>query len=323
MLLLILEASAADLDFGYTPTLGPGEKPALYVTPKRLVEELYVSCEPGGEWTKANVGAGTKLTFELPRSPSIMSAQCLVRAEFSDGYVDETVIPLEWQVGGSLSVDLSKASADVEAHTLTVSVKGFVETAEIVAYGEGKAELERATIDVQAGPGEITLPWSGDPGEVVLLEVKVENSTAWAGFTFSPWFLDIPHDDVLFATDSDLIDPDQEWKLEQTLSDLTRVLEKYGEVVPVKLYVAGCTDTVGDGASNKALSRRRAKAIASWLRAHGYTEPIYYYGFGEGLLAVQTGDGVDEPSNRRALYLVGASPPPAGSGIPSVAWTAL
>ena len=91
----------------------------------------------------------------------------------------------------------------------------------------------------------------------------------------------------------------------------------------MKLYIAGCTDTVGDASYNRDLSRRRAKSIAGWLRANGYDMPIYYYGFGEGLPAVRTGDGVDEPANRRALYLVGANPPPAGSGIPSVGWIEL
>ncbi|HJN75448.1 MAG TPA: OmpA family protein [Myxococcota bacterium] len=323
MFLLLASAHGADLDFGYTPTLGPGEKPALYVTPNRPLKELQVACEPGGSWTKTGLSGGEKLTFTLPRDPAVTSAECTVRAEFEDGFLDEIVIPLEWEIGGSLSVDLSRASADITEHTLTVKVTGYVETAQIVAYGEGKTERERATVQVGDGPGDITLPWTGDPGEVVLLDVKLENSSAWAGFTFSPWFLDIPHDDVLFATDSDVIEQDEEWKLEATLADLNRVLDKYGEVVPVKLYIAGCTDTVGDGASNRNLSSRRAKAIAKWLRSHGYSEPIYYHGFGEGLLAVPTGDGVDEQSNRRALYLVGASPPPAGSGIPAVSWQAL
>ena len=68
---------------------------------------------------------------------------------------------------------------------------------------------------------------------------------------------------------------------------------------------------------------RSPSRIATWLRNHGYDKPIYYHGFGEGLLATPTGDGVDEPRNRRALYMVGANPPPAGSGVPSVGWTEL
>ena len=55
---------------------------------------------------------------------------------------------------------------------------------------------------------------------------------------------------------------------------------------------------------------QRAKAIADWLRGHGYDAPIYYYGFGESLLAVKTGDGVDESANRRVLYIVTSDVPP-------------
>ena len=111
--------------------------------------------------------------------------------------------------------------------------------------------------------------------------------------------------------------------VKETLRQLQDVIDKYGDVVPVKLYIAGCTDTVGDPAHNRELSRKRARAIAVWLNGHGYDLPIYYHGFGESLLAIQTGDGVDMPANRRALYLVGAQPPPAGSGIPSVSWSSL
>ena len=174
-----------------------------------------------------------------------------------------------------------------------------------------------------ARPGEITVPWAGDPAEVVLLDIKLWAGSSWAGFTFSPWFLDIPHADVHFETDSDVVPADEAYKLERTLKELQEVVAKYGDLVPVKLYIAGCTDTVGDSAHNDDLSRRRARSIGAWLRAHGYDQPIFYHGFGERLLAVPTGDGVDELVNRRALYLVSSNPPPAGSGIPSVGWTAL
>ena len=318
---LMTLAQAGDLDFGYTPNPGPGEKPALFVTPMRAAEELVISCQSGGRsFDKAlsGVAGGTKVTVEMARLSGVTTAECYVRVRFTDGYAEETTVPIEWAFAGKLSVDLSRASADVTEHTLTVQVTGPVDSATIVAYGAGHAELDRRVVEVGAGPGELILPWAGDPADVVLLDVKVENSMAWAGFTFSPWFLDIPHEDVLFESNSDVIDPDQEYKLEHTLSELDEVLAKYGDMVPVKLYIAGCTDTVGEAGHNLELSQRRAKAIAKWLRAHGYSSPIYYHGFGEGLLAVQTGDGVDSISNRRVLYLVGSQPPPSGSGIPGV-----
>lgn len=325
-LLLSFSAYAGDLELGYTPNLGANEKPALIAVPPRPVDELYVNCEVGGksyEWTKKALAAGAQQRFEWPRNPAITSADCYVRVRFKDGSVEELSIPITYEYAQALSVDLSRAKADVKAHTLTVKATGYVAEAEIVAYGVGKAELARKTVPIGAGPGEITIPWAGDASEVVLLTVTLRSGSSWAAFDFSPWYLEIPHEDILFDTNSDVITKDEEWKLERTLQQLAEVQEKYGDIVPVKLYVAGCTDTVGDSAANRELSRRRAKAIANWLRAHGYDKPIYYYGYGEGYLAVPTGDGVDEVRNRRAVYLVGSSPPPSGSGVPSADWSAL
>jgi outer membrane protein OmpA-like peptidoglycan-associated protein len=319
-------AWAQDLDFNYTPAPGPGENPALLITPARTVNTLFVSCEVGGkkvEQTKKGVAEGSTARFEWPRNPAVTHAECFVRASFSGGDVTETTVPVDYQYTSPLSVNLSKARADIDKRTVTVVAGGPVTEAEIVAYGAHKAEMDRRVVPVEGGPGEVTVPFVGDPAEVVLLDVTLRNASAWAGFTYSPWFLDIPHDDVLFASDADTIAADEEWKLNSTLEQLKDVLDKYGSVVPVKLYIAGCTDTVGDGAHNKDLSQRRALSIARWLRGHGYTQPIYYWGFGEGLLAVQTGDGVDNAVNRRALYMVGANPPPAGSGVPSVGWVLL
>lgn len=327
-LALAIDVAAAqeDLSFGYTPAPGPGENPALLVTPLRPVANLFVQCEVGGktpEWTKTNLPANKQVRFEFARDAKVTHADCFVRGSFSDGNVTETSVPIDWQYKGQLSVDLSRASADVAAKTVTVHTTAPVTEAEIVAYGAHKAVLDKSVVPVTGGPGAVTVPFVGDPSEVVLLDVTLRNESAWSGFTYSPWFLDIPHEDVLFPTDSADIPPSEVWKLEATMTQLQDVLEKYGAIVPVKLYIAGCTDTVGDSAHNKDLSLRRAQSIARWLRGHGYDRPIYYWGFGEGLLAVPTGDGVDMQVNRRALYMVGANPPPAGSGIPAVGWKAL
>jgi len=326
LMLLSGPSHAQDLDFGYTPAPGPGEKPGLLVTPQRAVKTLEVNCEAGGEaydFEKSGLAAGKLVRLEWKRDPSVTTATCFVRAIFPDGYVSEVSLPIEYSYGGALSVDLSRASADVDKRTLTVRVSDSVERADITAYGARKVVLDKSTMEVGAGPGEITVPWVGDPADVVLLDVTLHSASAWAGFTYSPWFLDIPHDDVLFESNSADVPPSEEYKLTKTLRDLQEVVEKYGEIVPVKLYIAGCTDTVGDAGHNRDLSRRRAKAIAQWLRAHGYDRPIYFHGFGESLLAVRTGDGVDEARNRRVLYMVGANPPPAGSGVPRVSWSAL
>ncbi len=319
----IAPAHADDLAYGYTPAPGPNENPAILITPGRAVQTLFISISEGGktiEVTKSNLAEGKQIRVEWPRDTKVTHADVFLRATYADGSVTETTVPVDYAYKGALSIDLSHASADLDAKTVTVNTSAAITSADIITYGAHKAELERTTIPLSGGPGKVSVPFSGDPGEIVLLDVTLKNDNAYAGFTYSPWFLNIPHDDVLFASDSADITADQAYKLQATLEQLKDVLDKYGSVVPVKLYIAGCTDTVGDAGHNSDLSGRRADAIARWLRTNGYNQPIYTYGFGESLLAVQTGDGEDNQLNRRALYMVGANPPPAGSGVPGVAW---
>ena len=320
-------AAAGDMEFSYTPNPAPGEQPAFLVTPQLPLDALYIEVTAGDEvytFEREGLAAGKQLRFAWTRDPSVTSATVLVRGLYAAGHEEMIEIPIQYSYGAPLSVDLSQARADLKARTLTVRVTQPVQRAEVVAYGARKAVLDRSEVRLDgAGPGEIVIPWVGKPEEVVLLEVTLHGEGAWAGFTFSPWVLNVPHDDVLFASNDATIPGAEEWKLEATLRQLQEVLDKYGSIVPVKVYIAGCTDTVGDTAHNRDLSLRRARAIAAWLRSHGYSQPLYYHGFGESLLAVQTGDGVDEAANRRALYVVSANPPPPSSGIPTVSWQEL
>ena len=106
----------------------------------------------------------------------------------------------------------------------------------------------------------------GDVEATVLLDITLRNDSSFAGFTYSPWFMDIPHQDVLFATDQYAIQQTEEWKLDDTMKELNEVLRKYGSVVPVKLYIAGCTDTVGDQTAIKTLrtASESDRFPASW-----------------------------------------------------------
>ena len=329
-LLTSLSAQAAwagdDLSFGYVTNPGPGEQPALIISTTNLIDVLVVEVSAGGQtyaFEKHAVQPGKDLKLPWKRDESVTEAVAVVRADFHDGHVEQYEVPVQYEYAVKLEVDLSKAHADVAARTITVRTTAAVDAADITAYGAGKAVLDQRTVPLTGGPGEVEVPWVGDPADVVLLDITLHRGNSWTGFTYSPWFLDIPHEDVLFESDKADILSSETAKLEATLSQLKDVIDKYGSVVPVKLYIAGCTDTVGNNAHNQDLSKRRARAIAAWLRAHGYDKPIYYYGFGESFLAVPIGDEVDEGRNRRAVYLVGANPPPAGSGVPPAAWTPL
>ena len=98
---------------------------------------------------------------------------------------------------------------------------------------------------------------------------------------------------MTFATGSSTISP----SFQATLDQVAASLVKYPNSV-VDVY--GHTDTVGTASSNQALSERRAQAVTNYLISRGVSSArVRWQGFGETQLRVQTGDGVNEPLNRR------------------------
>ena len=326
MLLTGLSALAGELEFGYSPSLGPGEQPMFSVTVPRGASTLWVQVEAGGEtweFSRSDLSAGELSQFRWDRDTAVSEALATIRVDFDDGYVEAVQVPVQYSYAGRLEVDLSRAEADIAKRTLKVRVSQPVARAEIKAIGAHGVVLEESSVQIDAGPGEIEVPWMGDPAKVVLLDVTLHTANAWSGFTYSPWFVDIPHDDVVFESGQAVVTPEEEGKLVSLMTELNDIIDKYGRVVPVKLYIGGCTDTVGDRGSNANLSRQRAQAIGQWLKARGLSIPVFFHGFGEGWLAVPTGDGVDNVLNRRAVYMVGANPPPASASVPAARWSRL
>jgi outer membrane protein OmpA-like peptidoglycan-associated protein len=69
-----------------------------------------------------------------------------------------------------------------------------------------------------------------------------------------------------------------------------------------RITIVGHTDTSGSAGYNQRLSVKRANVVEETLVAMGARrEAISVTGVGENDLAVQTGDGVKEPKNRRAV----------------------
>ena len=102
-------------------------------------------------------------------------------------------------------------------------------------------------------------------------------------------------DSVLFELDSAQISPDA-GKVLQEIADAAR--DRPG----ADLVVEGHTDTSGTREHNQALSDARARAVADVLVRQGVARRrIRSEGLGESQLAVQTGDEVREPRNRRVV----------------------
>ena len=98
---------------------------------------------------------------------------------------------------------------------------------------------------------------------------------------------------VTFATGSYTINQ----TFRQTLDNVAANLVQYPNSL-VDVY--GYTDTVGSSDTNQRLSEQRAQAVSNYLTSRGVdSSRIRWMGFGETRLAVQTGDNVAEPLNRR------------------------
>ena len=75
---------------------------------------------------------------------------------------------------------------------------------------------------------------------------------------------------------------------------------------PSEILIHGHTDTVGSDAYNMKLSEERALSVLEALIAGGIpAEILKYFAFGETDPALETGDGVKEPRNRRVEIFLG------------------
>jgi len=102
-------------------------------------------------------------------------------------------------------------------------------------------------------------------------------------------------DSVLFGLDSSRVTRNADTVL-QEIADAAR------RQPDARLVVEGHTDTSGTAAHNSRLSQARADAVAAVLERQGVARGrIETEGLGETRLAVQTGDGVREPRNRRVV----------------------
>ena len=105
---------------------------------------------------------------------------------------------------------------------------------------------------------------------------------------------------VLFATGSSELTPEAI----QTLNDLGRALTDTA-LTAYRFRIEGHTDTVGGRDYNKALSDRRAVAVAEYLagRFHVDRTRLQPIGMGQEGLMVPTPDQTPEVRNRRVLVV--------------------
>jgi outer membrane protein OmpA-like peptidoglycan-associated protein len=220
------------------------------------------------------------------------------------------------QPAKTMHVGYDAAHLDLDHHALRFTMSRPAQSATITATGEDGGELGAGSASYDgAKPGTwLAISWTQPDGARVLkLDLRaVSADGAVTDVELVPWSVTVAHEDVKFATDSADIAASEAAKLDASIAKIAEVVTRSEQLIKMKLYVAGHTDTVGPSAKNRQLSLARARAIAAYFRAHGIALPIAYAGFGEDVLKVKTRDEVDEPANRRADYVIG----PAGGAPP-------
>lgn len=322
-LLVALSARADDLSFSVTRIVPAGSTPEITFSAARDGNvTAKISCSGRSFSLARPVSAGGLLALPLPLPEGAHRCSGSVRFEGPEGDWAEAPLQFDVSVRPPLTLRAELSDVDLPGHHLVIHADQPLSEAKLSLIGLGGGEIDSAAADL-SDPKSPRFSWSSGE-EVLLLRVSARDRDGIGGTVeLSPWSYAIPHEDVVFASGSDVISSAEAPKLERCWSDVASVREKYGAVVDIELFVAGFTDTVGPAANNQALSERRARAIAAWFRSRGFSGAIWYQGFGESAQAVRTADEVDEARNRRALYLLSAQAPQASPALPASAWRPL
>lgn len=218
----------------------------------------------------------------------------------------------------ALQITIDRAKVDLPGRKLEAKLTRACKKVRIKVIGNSGAVLAEVEKEFGGAAPGTALPMTWTPSaeeDVAKIEVwGYDTEGYYVGIAIIPWKVSIPHEELNFETNSDVIRPGEVPKLEASLAKIKEVMSKHTDLGKITLFVVGHTDTVGTPEHNLTLSRKRARAIASWFKDHGLKSPIAYEGLGKSALLVKTGDQVDEPRNRRVDYILALEPPPLPGG---------
>jgi len=314
-------ALAGALDVEYLTKVAEGQNPVVRVVASDSVTQAVMNLkrDDGRSFTYrvGSLAAGASYEIKLDGAPGRHTWEGALA--YRAGEEDESE-PLRFEtvVATPLRVEVDKSKVDLKQRRLYLKLSRKGSSVAIKVFGENDQVLTDERHDISEHPAneEFALGWSSGTGEeIVRIELRVYDSDGFfSGVALTPWSVRIPHEEVNFAYDSARIDSSEEPKLQDSLDQIEKALERYRQISNVKLFIAGHTDTKGSAAYNLQLSRRRARAIAAWFGQHGLRIPIAYEGFGESAPRVKTGDEVDEPRNRRVDYILSVEEPALKGG---------
>jgi outer membrane protein OmpA-like peptidoglycan-associated protein len=305
-------------------------RPAVVVLAHVSVTSLKIELERSGcggaatkvEFSVPKLGAGHRQRFDLDQPVGRCSYDGSLSARVSG---QESSMPLQFKAEVVPPPSLSNPSIDEAAHTVTVTFSRGADHGVVDAYGEDGKQLSSTETPLNGAPaGELlTMPYRA-AAPVLRIRVQVyDREDLFGGLDLFPWSMRIPHQEVVFATGSAAITPAEAPKVADSLVQISAALKRVGDQAPLRLFVAGYTDTVGGEEQNLALSKARAQSIGAYFRAHGVHVPILTTGLGETALLVATPDETPELRNRRAEYILSVDAPAIAGAPRAPEWAEL
>jgi hypothetical protein len=306
------------------------KKPALVLHPQVPANSLEVQFKCGSvERTHSGpAAAGKPIRIDIPVGPGQHNCVGTLNGIFTDGTSGE--MPLQFLVAVQQAIQLRVAPEDLDLKRRSVLIHTDrpIAQIEMSIYGESGTILG-STAKGRAKASPIEMTWSQTPEAVLKLHIKATTSKGLsATLDLFPWSYQIPHQDIAFPPGSAMIPLAEVSKLEDVMANVQAVMKRFssdavGFEVPMALYLAGFTDTVGNRVSNQQLSEERAKSLGAWFMGSGFRGDIHYQGFGERALAVQTPDETSEAANRRVMYIIAADTPKVSDALPGKSWRQL
>jgi outer membrane protein OmpA-like peptidoglycan-associated protein len=261
-------------------------------------------------------------TFSLKQPAGTFSYKVKIKATGSAADEDlDMNLEFDATLVAPLKLSIDPDSVQVSEGKAPLISNRPIDRIDVEVYDSNGKKLHAGTQKVGGKKGRIVVKWpaSDDVGGIRIKAHDVDDF--WSSVLLEPFWVEIPHDKIIFNFGKATWDDSEEPKLKKTLADIREAMKEHaGKGLQMQLYIAGYTDTVGSKAENMKLSTSRARAIAGWFQKNGLDIPIYYQGFGESVLEVQTPDETEEEKNRRAVYILGNARPPTSSQIPKSNW---
>jgi outer membrane protein OmpA-like peptidoglycan-associated protein len=299
--------------------------PALIVHAEEALEQVSLVLVRSSDRKKIRmqsgpIHAGRHHRFELRLKKGRATFSGSLMVELENGQSGEMPIKVDAQIVEPIKLVISPQDLDLKKRQLKLQADRDVARIQISVMSDTGTPM--GTVEhsyngqVQPAGTKFVTKWKQSKGRVMRINIKAWDSDEFYGaIELFPWKLDIPHEEINFPTGSAAIPKEEQSKLVDSLAEIKRAISKYGGLAKLRLFIAGHTDTVGDGASNRILSKNRARSIGAWFHKNAIQIPIMSAGLGEDELFVSTPDNTDEIRNRRAEYVVSVDAPPLVGGL--------